>query len=275
MSSAPASHATTDPRSAPAGENPYVLAERGAGIGRLTLNRPERRNALSRPMLGALGAALEAMAADPEVGVVVIAARGPVFSAGHDLREIRGAEEPALCELFSLCTSVMESVRLLPKPVIAEVHGLASAAGCQLVASCDLAVASREAAFQTPGVKIGLFCSTPAVPLARAIPAKPALEMLLTGRPIPAEEAWRLGLVNRVVAPEALRAETEALAREILQYSRTTVALGKRAFFAQVAKEHGAAYTVAEAAMTENAQQPDAQEGIGAFLEKRQPKWQE
>src|SRR5882762_11428752 len=204
-----------------AGDNAPVLLEASEhGILRLTLNRPAQRNALSVGLMTALSEALERAAADKTCRVVVIAGAGPAFCAGHDLRELRelnttGNSREAYEHVFAQCSALMLQIIRLPKPVIAEVHGVATAAGCQLVATCDLAVAAEEAHFATPGVKIGLFCTTPMVPLVRAIPAKPALEMLLTGKPVTAIRAYELGLVNRVVAPAALDAEVERLAREI------------------------------------------------------------
>jgi enoyl-CoA hydratase/carnithine racemase len=240
----------------------------------LTLNHPEKRNALSAAMLTALREHLDRIAADPEVRVVVLRAAGPVFSAGHDLRELVGGREQDYAALFALCTEVMQAVRRLPQPVIAQVQGLATAAGCQLVATCDLVVASEDASFATPGVKIGLFCTTPGVALARAVPPRKALEMLLTGTPIDAREAERAGLVNRVVPTDRLAEETMALARQVASASRYTVAVGKRAFYEQVALDCSAAYNRAQEVMVENALAPDAQEGMRAFLEKRPPQWE-
>jgi enoyl-CoA hydratase/carnithine racemase len=205
--------------------------------------------------------------------VVVLAANGPVFSSGHDLNEVAGTNLTDAGNLFTLCTAVMESIRLLPKPVIAQVQGLASAAGCQLAATCDLVIASSASGFQTPGVRIGLFCSTPAVPLARAVSTKKAMEMLLTGDAISPEEAERAGLVNRVVPPEKLEEETLKLARQIASFSGDTIALGKAAFYEQISLGHAAAYRVAQETMTCNAVTEDAQEGIKAFLQKRPPQW--
>ena len=244
-------------------------------IAHLTLDEPARRNALSRNMLAALRDALVQVAADRDVRVVIIDANGPAFSAGHDLRELAGASAEGATSLFALCTEVMEAIRALPQPVIAQVDGVATAAGCQLVATCDLAVASETATFATPGVKIGLFCSTPAVALARVVPAKKGLEMLLTGAPISAAEAERIGLVNRVVPKDRLAAETLSLAQQIVQASGATVTLGKRAFHAQLSLDRPAAYAVAQHAMVENSQMHDAQEGMAAFLEKRPPVWRD
>ncbi len=250
-----------------------VLREVADGVATLTLNHPQRRNALSRAMLGALKDALDAVARDAAVRAVLLRANGPVWSAGHDLREVVGGDEGANTELFALCTEVMEGIRKLPKPVIAEVHALATAAGCQLVASCDLVVASEQASFQTPGVKIGLFCTTPGVALSRAVGPKKAMEMLLTGTPIPAREAEAAGLVNRVVPAERLHDEALALARQVAAASADTLAIGKRAFYEQLPLDRPSAYAVAQRVMVENAARPDAREGMNAFLEKRPPRW--
>jgi enoyl-CoA hydratase/carnithine racemase len=242
-------------------------------VAHLTLNHPEKRNALSKAMLQELRERLAEAGRDPGVRVVILHANGPVFSAGHDLRELVGAGRDTCTELFHLCTEVMEAIRLFPRPVIAAVHGLATAAGCQLVASCDLVVAAEEAKFATPGVKIGLFCSTPAVALCRAIPTKKAMEMLLTGEPIDAREAERLGLVNRVVPAARLKEAVLELARKIISASGYTVGIGKKTFYAQLPLEVPEAYVVAQGAMVDNALAPDAEEGIRAFLEKRSAKW--
>jgi enoyl-CoA hydratase/carnithine racemase len=218
---------------------------------------------------------LERIAADSEVHVVILRAAGPVFSSGHDLRELANGSAADHAELFALCTDVMESIRKLPQPVIAQVHGLATAAGCQLAATCDLVVASEDASFATPGVKIGLFCTTPAVALSRAVPPKKAMEMLLTGTAISAAAAERAGLVNRVVPRDRLDEETMMLARLIAASSRSTVAMGKQAFYRQLPLDRPAAYEVAERVMVENAAIADAQEGMRAFLEKRPPSWRD
>jgi enoyl-CoA hydratase/carnithine racemase len=250
-----------------------VLSEIVDGIAILTLNHAEKRNALSRAMLTALKEQLKDSSSDRRVRVVVLRAAGPVFSSGHDLRELVNGGEEDYESLFAICTDVMETIRLLPQPVIAQVQGLATAAGCQLVASCDLVVASENAAFATPGVKIGLFCTTPAVALSRAVMPKKAMEMLLTGTPISAVEAERAGLVNRVVPADRLAEETMLLARQIASASADTLALGKRAFYKQLSLDRPAAYDVAQRVMVENAGIADAQEGIRAFLEKRPPRW--
>jgi enoyl-CoA hydratase/carnithine racemase len=255
-------------------DKPLVHAETVEGIAFLTLNHPEKRNALSRGMLSALKEHLDRLAADRTVRVVILRAEGPAFSAGHDLRELVDGDAEEYAALFALCSEVMEAIRKLPKPVIAQVQGVATAAGCQLAATCDLVVAADNATFATPGVKIGLFCTTPAVALSRAVGPKQAMEMLLTGAPVSAAEAQRIGLVNRVVAPDKLAEETLKLARQVLNASAYTLALGKKAFYEQLPLDRPAAYEVAQKYMVENAQAADAQEGMHAFLEKRPPRWQ-
>lgn len=250
-----------------------LLMERRGGVCRLTLNRPERRNALSRELLGRLDESLATLGADESVRVVVLAATGPVFCSGHDLKELAALEAAQAEELFAQCARMMQRMRELPQPVIARVQGLATAAGCQLVAACDLAVASSHATFATPGVKIGLFCTTPMVPLVRCVPHRLALEMLLTGEPISADRALSAGLVNRVVPPEELDAAVDELCAAILRSSFHVVRLGKRAFYAQRHLPEPAAYSAAVEVMTENIQCADAREGIAAFLEKRPPHW--
>lgn len=252
-----------------------------AGVSRLMLNRPESRNALSFAMLGALQEALAAIAEDRRVRVLVLAAAGPVYSAGHDLREITAhrADPDGGHGFFEAtmrrCAAVMQAIVALPQPVIAEVQGVATAAGCQLVATCDLAVASETARFCTPGVDIGLFCSTPAVALSRAVAAKPAMEMLLTGEMISAPEAHRIALVNRVVPPEMLESATMELAGRIAARSAHTVRIGKAAFHRQRGLPLDQAYEHCAAVMTQNLLAADAVEGIGAFLAKRKPIWQD
>jgi enoyl-CoA hydratase/carnithine racemase len=250
-----------------------LLLESDGPICRLILNRPERRNALSRSLLSEMETALTRIAADAAVRVVVLAARGPVFCSGHDLGEMVGRPEEEYRELFALCSRVMLGLRRLPQPVIARVQGVATAAGCQLVAACDLAVAAEGATFATPGVKIGLFCTTPMVPLVRAVPAKAALEMLLTGRPISATRALELGLVNRVVPADGLDEAVRDYVEAILASSPLTVRLGKAAFYEQLALSEEEAYEQAVRVMTDNALRCDAQEGMRAFLEKRRPQW--
>src|SRR5579863_983177 len=239
-----------------------LLIDDGAGIARLTLNRPERRNALSKSLLIELGTVLDAISQNASVRVVVIGAAGKVFCSGHDLGEMAGRPEADHRELFSTCARVMQRLRSLPQPVIARVHGLATAAGCQLVASCDLAVAASDAQFATPGVKIGLFCATPMVPLVRAVPPKVAMEMLLTGKPISADRALAVGLVNRVVPAAELDAAVQEFCDAIIASSPATIRLGKEAFYNQLALDEPTAYMRAVDVITGNAQQADAQEGI-------------
>lgn len=240
----------------------------------LTMNRPAARNALSIDLMAAMDAELAAIAHDPCVRVVVIAGAGPGFCAGHDLREVRATPTREAYEtLFALCARLMQRIVALPKPVIARVHGIATAAGCQLVASADLAIAGESARFATPGVNIGLFCSTPMVALSRAVGRKAAMEMLLTGDMLPAARALEIGLVNRVVADEALDEAVTTLATRIAQGSPAAIATGKRAFQRQADMDLPAAYAFASATMTENMLASDAEEGIDAFLEKRPPVW--
>ena len=244
------------------------------GIGFVTLSRPEKRNALSLNLMAEMIGLLQDVRKNEEFRVLIIRAAGPVFSSGHDLSEMKEGNVVSYRGVFGACTEMMEALRNLPQPVIAQVQGMATAAGCQLVAACDLAVASREARFATPGVRIGLFCHTPQVPLSRAVGRKRALEMLFTGRPISAEEAERYGLVNRVVPPEKLAEETLNLAKHIAQASPLTLALGKQSFYRQIEAEESGAYEYAKEMMALNALAEDAREGISAFLEKRPPKWQ-
>jgi enoyl-CoA hydratase/carnithine racemase len=257
----------------PEAAEPVLIEETRAEVVRLTLNRPERRNALSEELLRELDGALARISADRRIRAVVIAGRGAAFCSGHDLGEMVGRSAEDYSGLFSLCSAVMVRLRRLPQPVIARVHGLATAAGCQLVAACDLAVAADTATFATPGVKIGLFCTTPMVPLVRAIPAKPALEMLLTGKPISAQRARELGLINRVVPLREIDGAVQEYVEAILASSPLTIRLGKAAFYEQRALDEPAAYDLATRVMIDNAGRADAQEGIRAFLEKRRPVW--
>jgi enoyl-CoA hydratase/carnithine racemase len=250
-----------------------LLTELRDDVMHLTLNRPEKRNALSRQLFAQLHAALDDIAADARVRVVVLAGRGPAFCAGHDLSEMVGCSEEAYRELFALCSRVMRRLRELPQPVIARVHGLATAAGCQLVAACDLAVAADGATFATPGVKIGLFCTTPMVPLVRTIAPRAALEMLLTGKAISAQQALAWGLVNRVVPLLELDAAVTEFTDAIRASSPLTVRIGKRAFYDQLALDEASAYERATEVMTGNAMCRDAQEGMSAFLHKRRATW--
>ena len=253
---------------------PVLLAESDHGILRLTLNRPDARNALSVGLMSALLEALARAAKDPPTRVVVIAGAGPAFCAGHDLRELRADQRRETYEqLFAQCSELMLAIVRIPKAVIAEVHGVATAAGCQLVATCDLAVAAEDARFATPGVNIGLFCSTPMVALTRAVGRKAAMEMLLTGKLIDAETARAIGLINRVVPREGLRDAVNGLAREIAGKSALTVKIGKEAFYRQAELDLAAAYRYAAEVMTTNMLARDAGEGIDAFLAKREPVW--
>ncbi len=256
-------------------DDAILLREDRDHVATLTLNRPAARNALSVGLMTALEEALAALRADASIKAVVIAGAGPAFCAGHDLKEIRANPGRANYEaLFAQCSRLMTAIVRLPKPVIARVHGIATAAGCQLVASCDLAVAAEDARFATPGVNIGLFCSTPMVALSRAVGRKAAMEMLLTGDLLEAHAAKAAGLINRVVPAGALAAETQALAAKIAAKSPLVLAIGKEAFYAQAEMPLDAAYAYASDAMTRNMLARDAEEGIDAFIEKRQPVWQ-
>jgi enoyl-CoA hydratase/carnithine racemase len=249
-----------------------LLVERGQRV-RITLNRPEKRNALSLELMEELIEALRTVAADPEARTIVVDGAGPAFSAGHDLSEMVGRDLAFYQRLFDVCTVLMETIHRVPQPVIARVHGVATAAGCQLVAACDLAVAADDARFATPGVKIGLFCSTPMVPLSRAIGRKRALEMLLTGELIDAQKALDWGLVNLVVPQDALDDAVAELTEKIARSSPLTVAIGKEAFYAQIELDEHRAYDLTKSVMAMNALAGDAQEGMCAFLEKRPPSW--
>ncbi len=247
--------------------------ERDGAIALVTLNRPERRNALSLQLMRELIACLRKIASEPEVRVVILAAAGKVFSSGHDLSEMTGRSVADYRQIFDVCTELMTTVQSIPQPVIARVQGVATAAGCQLVATCDLAVATEGASFATPGVKIGLFCTTPMVALTRAVGCKRAMEMLLTGRMIDAATAADWGLVNRVAPAGKLDEETRSLACQIAAASSFTVGLGKQAFYAQIDLDQPKAYAYAKEVMTMNSLAEDAQEGISAFLGKRAPCW--
>jgi enoyl-CoA hydratase/carnithine racemase len=265
---------------APSIEHLVLSAQDGAVL-RLTLNRASARNALSEGLMGALQDALDRAAADKSVRVVMIAADGPAFSSGHDLKEMTAHRKDAdkgsaaFAALFAQCSKLMQTIVRHSKPVIAQVQGIATAAGCQLVASCDLAVASSTARFATPGVNIGLFCSTPMVALSRNVARKHAMEMLLTGEMVSAERAREIGLINRVVVPEALEAEATKLAQLIASKPRATVKIGKEAFYRQLEMGLSEAYDYASRVMAENMLAAEAAEGIGAFVEKREPKWPE
>ena len=262
------------PQAAPS--EPVLLRADAEGIATLTLNRPGARNALSLGLMAALQAELDAIGPDRGVRAVVLAGAGPAFCAGHDLKEMRARPDQASAEaVFRACSALMLAITRLPQPVIAQVHGIATAAGCQLVATCDLAICTEEARFATPGVNIGLFCSTPMVALSRAVPRKAALEMLLLGEPIDAAEARRIGLVNRVVPAAALEATVRALALRIAAKAPRVVAIGKEAFSRQAELGLEEAYAYAAAVMTRNMMMADAAEGIDAFLQKREPRWAE
>jgi enoyl-CoA hydratase/carnithine racemase len=266
---------------APTPQPPILLQENIGSIRLLTLNRPAARNSLSEGLIAELHGALKEIHDDNSVRAVVIAANGPAFSAGHDMKELTARRSDAdrgrayFGQIMNACSAMMQAVVLLPKPVVAAVQGIATAAGCQLVASCDLAVASEAAGFATPGVDIGLFCSTPMVALSRNIPRKQAMEMLLTGEPISAATAKNIGLVNRVVAAGTERDAAIALAQKVALKSAYTVKLGKEAFYRQAEMSLADAYRYAAEVMTENMMARDAEEGIGAFIEKREPNWQD
>jgi enoyl-CoA hydratase/carnithine racemase len=262
-------------------EGSELKSERAGAVRILTLARPEKRNSLSEAMLGALAAAIAAAEGDDSVRAVVLAAEGPVFSAGHDLKELTARRRDAdggrayHAEIMRRCSDMMRAIVRCRKPFIAAVQGPALAAGCQLVATCDLAVAASHATFATPGVNIGLFCSTPMVALARNVPRKRAMEMLLLGEQLAADKAAEYGLVNRVVPAERVRAEALALAELIAAKPKATVAIGKEAFYRQLEMELDEAYIYAAGVMVENMLHAEAKEGIGAFLEKRQPDWEQ
>jgi enoyl-CoA hydratase/carnithine racemase len=259
--------------SAPSVDYRHLIVSTGEPAARITLNRPDKRNALSLELMRELIGALREVSTGPSTRAIVIDGAGPAFSAGHDLSEMIGRDEPFLDELFTVCTEMMETIHELPEPVIAKVHGIATAAGCQLVAACDLAVAAEGTRFGTPGVKIGLFCSTPMVPVSRAVGRKRAMQMLLTGEPIGAQTALDWGLINQVVPAEELDTAVDRLVEAIARSSAYTVAVGKQAFYDQVDRAEHDAYERTRVVMTENALAADAQEGMTAFLEKRAPNW--
>lgn len=252
-----------------------VLRQDQDGVATLTLNRPQARNSLSQEMLRALLDAFAAIRADASVRVVILAGAGPAFCAGHDLKELRaeGFERGFTEQLFADCAELMQAIVRLPQPVIARVHGVATAAGCQLVASCDLAVAADDARFATPGVNIGLFCSTPMVALSRNVAPKQAMQMLLTGEMIDAPTALRFGLINQTVPAAELESSALALARQLAAKSSLTLAIGKEAFYRQAEMSLDAAYAYTREVMVHNLEALDAQEGITAFLDKREPTW--
>ncbi|HZR88994.1 MAG TPA: enoyl-CoA hydratase [Bradyrhizobium sp.] len=272
---------SAQPLRASASDVPILLREMVGPVAVLTLNRPAARNSLSEALIAELHAALNEIGSDHSVRAVVIAANGPAFSAGHDLKELTAHRSDTdggrayFAKLMNACSAMMQAIVHLPKPVIAAVQGIATAAGCQLVASCDLAVASDAASFATPGVDIGLFCSTPMVALSRNVPRKRAMEMLLTGEPVPAATAQSIGLINRVVPAGAERNAAIELAQKVALKSAHTVKLGKTAFYRQSEMSLADAYAYAAEVMTENMMAADAEEGICAFIEKREPKWQD
>ena len=251
----------------------HIIVEADGAIARVTMNRPEKRNALSLAHMRELTDFLKAVGEAKEAHVVVLAGNGSAFCAGHDLSEMIGRDPESYRHIFDVCCELMETIQAIPQPVIAKVHGVATAAGCQLAATCDLIVAAEEARFATPGVKIGLFCSTPMVALSRAVGQKKAMEMLLTGDFISAEEALAEGLVNRVVPAEDLDAETLELAEKIAEASPLVVGVGKQAFYRQIEMPVEQAYAYTKEIMSFNASFADAQEGMCAFLEKRKPEW--
>jgi len=266
---------TSPARSEAAANESLLLRQDSDGVATLTMNRPQARNALSLALMGALIQALDGLATDPEIKVVVIAGAGPGFCAGHDLKALRADPRRENYEAtFNRCSELMLKITHLPKPVIARVHGIATAAGCQLVATCDLAIAENGARFATPGVNIGLFCSTPMVALSRAVPRKQAMEMLLTGELIPAARALEIGLINRAVPAEELDSAVTSLAAVIAGKSPKVLAIGKEAFYRQADLGLAEAYAYASEVMTRNMMARDAAEGIDAFIEKRHPTWQ-
>jgi len=251
----------------------YVETTSEPPIGRLILNRPERRNALSLAAMAEITRGLEDLASTPGIQVIVVEGRGPAFSAGHDIAEMREREPVFYRDLFAQCTVMMQTIHRVAQPVIAQVRGVATAAGCQLVASCDLVVAAEGSTFAAPGVRIGLFCTTPMVPISRAVGQKRAMEMLLTGEPISVETARDWGLVNRIAPSEQLDAAVGELVGQITRWSPTVIGIGKDAFYRQEGLAEDGAYAVAEPIMAANAAAPDAQEGFAAFLEKRPAVW--
>jgi enoyl-CoA hydratase/carnithine racemase len=251
----------------------HLLRSTEGQLGIITLNRPDRRNAISLDLMIELIDCLDELGADTNIRAVILAAAGKVFSSGHDLSEMVGRTVNDYRRIFDVCTELMTKIQSIPQPVIAQVQGVATAAGCQLVATCDLAVASDQAQFATPGVKIGLFCTTPMVALSRAVGRKRAMEMLLTGKLVDAATASDWGLVNRVVPADQLESETRRLACQIAEASSFTVALGKQAYYTQIDLDQPKAYAYAKEVMTMNSLAHDAQEGISAFLEKRDACW--
>lgn len=254
-----------------------VLFEKRKNVGWITLNNPKKRNVLSLDLMNELDKILNNISKDRSIHVVVINAKGPSFCVGHDIEELAGVKHDLehFHKIFSTCTDLMKKIQSLPQPVIAQVHGIATAAGCQLVAACDLAICDKKTKFCTPGTKIGLFCLTPMVPLSRVIGRRRALDMLFTGRNISATEAENFGLVNRVVDADELLKETETWANEIAKFSLRTLESGKKAFYHQVNLDDNLAYNYAKEAISKDCLSEDAQEGMSAFLEKRKPIWKD
>ncbi|MCP1358224.1 enoyl-CoA hydratase [Aneurinibacillus migulanus] len=250
-----------------------IVYEVDSSVAYVTMNRPNKRNALSLEHMQELIHCFESIAQSKEISVVILKGSGPAFCAGHDLGEMVDQDPVFYRNLFDVCTKMMETIQSIPQPVIAQVHGIATAAGCQLVATCDLAVATDDARFATPGVKIGLFCSTPMVALSRAVGRKKAMEMLLTGEMLSSEDAVMAGLINKAVPADQLEEATKALASKIAQASPFTVGIGKQAFYKQLDMSQSLAYSYAKEVMSLNATAADAKEGICAFLEKRSPNW--
>jgi enoyl-CoA hydratase/carnithine racemase len=253
----------------------HLLFEKKEGIGFITLNDPEQRNPLSLNLMTDMQELLNALKDDKDVKVIIIRGKGPTFCTGHNMNELvcDSYDLSHFKKIFSVCSQLMQTLHEMPQPVIAQVHGTAMAAGCQLVAACDLAIADEDTKFSTPGVNIGLFCSTPMVPLSRVIGRRRALEMLFTGRLVSAKEAEKFGLVNKVVPPDKLEKETEKWAREIASNSRCTLEIGKKAFYKQIEMDEKSAYNFAIEVISSNCLDEVAQEGMKAFLEKRKPKW--
>ena len=251
----------------------HLIVELNPPLATVTLDRPARRNALSLELMEDFVGVLRDIGANKEISAIILAGEGPAFCSGHDLTEMLGRDMDGYRQIFDVCTDVMTEIQRVPQPVIAQVDGMATAAGCQLVASCDLVIASERARFATPGVRIGLFCSTPMVPLTRAIGRKRAFEMLVTGDPIDAKTAAEWGLVNRVVSPEQLPEAVREMACRIAQASPFVVGIGKEAFYSQIDLDQPKAYSHAKEVMVTNAMASDAREGISAFLEKRPPTW--
>ncbi len=252
-----------------------ILLKRELPLAYITLNRPDQRNAMSLELMQEMISALRTLGKDSEISAVIIRGNGPAFCAGHDIAEMRNKDIHFFRHLFDVCCDLMATIQQIPQPVIAQVHGVATAAGCQLVATCDLAIASENAWFATPGVKIGFFCSTPGVAVSRAVSRKQAMEMLLTGDPVPATEAVKIGLINKVVASNQLEAEVKKLAEKIAVSSRLVIGLGKQVFYNQIEMSQQEAYNYTREVMSLNGIMSDAQEGFAAFVEKRKPQWKE